>query len=534
MDGAEALSLSPSIDTDNHNDTVSSKVACQVAKLAELVSIYFPQYGPVEYTRIEVLAGTETKYQCSVNMFGVMVESAGVHDNWEAAREATAQCAVTVLSEFLRLVQARQDDSKFGKLFTPVVKAMEVYQTVPSSAVRRKREEMQRQGHGIVLPMEDNPEVEAAKAEFLGPVLNGILNKLCHPSIADSQKDDPSTSTTPSTSTVIVSKKPASESQEINPISFLYQHYQKRSNQVEPPSIEHFTKARYFGAVGKYFGHKVVVKALYTKKNDARYEAARLLCLQIMGDLVTFRVIPPDLSDESGVEAKEASVATSKVVISDTIPSDSPISLGISIQPVAAGGATIKDLSDSFVKEIPSGPLEERGLMDRAFIIIFNDFLQKMHLPMPNFSYFTVNQSLTRAYCCRVKDFDGQIFMSYAFIKKQDAKEDCVGRIVLYMLKKGMIDAYGRPVKILPPKIAAPPRPPPHMMPFPPPPMAGMPPPFMPPAGMMQMRSLPLPFTPPGMMSMPMPPHLHQRPVRTPRPPPFMEEQHPSQRPRST
>jgi len=80
-----------------------------------------------------------------------------------------------------------------------------------------------------------------------------------------------------------------------NPITLLHEHYQKKSSILEPPRLDTFDKERFFGAVCQYEGHSTYTLAVYKRKNDAKMEAARLMCVHIFGNLFTFDPIPPDV-----------------------------------------------------------------------------------------------------------------------------------------------------------------------------------------------------------------------------------------------
>lgn len=163
-------------------------------------------------------------------------------------------------------------------------------------------------------------------------------------------------------------------------------------------------------------------------------EAARLMCIQIFGNLFHFDPIQPDVPNVTSVEASNVVIAkTSSMVTAESSSLIKP-----------APSAALTDVVDKFLKDIPSGPATITPPNNLRFVSIVNEFCQMTRQNVPDYQFVTVNQSMTSSFCCRVESFDGKSFMSYAFTKKNDAKEDCAARIYEYLLERGLVTSNGK------------------------------------------------------------------------------------------
>lgn len=399
--------------------------------LQQLVSMYFPQYGELQYRKIAVGGADadpdpdlnleleleldaerpqkEKGYRCAVNVFGLVVEGRDVHREWHDAKEAAALLAHTLLTDFLRLVRGRHDDALFGKLFRPLVEEMQRLCPPPAAS----GESAGLAPHTLLSHLERDAAQQATRT-LAGPLLFPLLASL------DAAPRDPAPPSAPPQPQppAPISAKPSQQ----NPVSFLYEHWQRRSSTTAEPAFEFFAQRTFFGAIGRYDGREAVVRAVYKRKSDARSEAARLLCHQLFADLVSFSPIPPDAPD---LEEHGA--------------------LLLAAPPAAAAATASANSSVPNVRaeDLPAAPLGKACPKNRKYVSLINEYCQITRTALPDYRTLTLNQSLSTAYCCCVDSYDGRPFASYAFVKKADAKDDCAGRIFWHLVARGAFTDQG-------------------------------------------------------------------------------------------
>jgi hypothetical protein len=428
------------------NDTISN-----VERLGNVLTLYFPQHGTPEFRRLPV-PGHST-FRCEVNLFGMPVETREQFSSWSDAKEAAAQNAFILLSEFLRLIRGRQDDPVFGKIFAPLIKELETFRAVNNVDVAE--EEKVAMGHGRVIG--SNMRDETTKERMLGPILSPLVagftsgvGRIVALS-ADTARIgvvEPTTDKMDGSESLSNNER---RSNVVNPISILYQHYQKRSSSIDCPKFEEFDRRGYYGCIGRYMGHEAVIKAVYRKRNDARYEAARILCSKVLGDLVVIVPIAPNCPDTEDILVKDYSMGRTQTLLNKSsengVVQVSAAPMPIIIHDINAAknnpGSTV---TEEHLKGMPTGPWTEKLLNGKKYISAVLEYCQKMQVSPPIYRDMSVNQSLTNAYCVRVESFDGRSFMSYAHTRKQDAKEDCAARIFQHLLKKRFVDEDGQVV----------------------------------------------------------------------------------------
>lgn len=458
--------------------------------LADVISGYFPQYGPLKYVPIEVnsweaaapssssshspFPSPASAIRCSLQLFGVAIETTKTFDRWEEAQEETARLGLLLVEEFLRLLMARQDNPLFGTVPRPVVQDPPSSLSSSQSVMVSSRGSLSEEHPMKVLTLENDQEVREAQQNFLGPLIGPILGHrggTLERKVRNRASDQQARMATDT------------------PLSALNRHWQGHSSSMSTPStvlarpkIESFAQARHFGATGQYAGYEVFVGALYLRKNDARQEAARLLCLQIMGDVSLPQRIPSDIDSHGTIEGRVRNDDDGHPIMTDTggqsIPLGSKQKLP-SREPLGSGSEATKErdtlvttapsgtgLDLDILKDLPSGPLAARGKeRSSSFIAILNEFCQKTHISTPEFSFYHhVKSNQAQAFSCRVVSFptttDGlavretflppaRSFMSYLFGRRQEAKEDCAGRIVEYLIEEGSMTPQGQPTKLL-------------------------------------------------------------------------------------
>ncbi|PJF16935.1 hypothetical protein PSACC_03272 [Paramicrosporidium saccamoebae] len=415
-----------------------------VEKLQNLLAMYFPQFGEVQYQRIEVegsghfasRAGAMSlvQYRCRALLFGMPIETRTVYAEWDTAKEAAAQSAFTILAEFLRLVHGRTDDPMFGKMFAPLVKELEAYRQQPVPMLLEEQAAIDA-GHQPVIRLTDYDKGTEAKERVLGPLLSAVYAKVTNPNDKDKVPASPEADQPKATTAMDVEPASVSRPPDQNPMSVLYTHCQKSNGKLAKPEFTDFRKDVYFGAIGTYAGEKVAVAAVYRKKQEAFQEAARLLCERILGNVIQFKPIPADCTGPTLVDAQNFIVANSIDVVTNTIKVQS------------AASTSVKELEE-WQRELPSGPASvEYPPGGQKFVSLVNEFCQIMGMPGPNFTTRNVNASLSLSYCCIVDNFYDKKYVSYAFQKKQEAKEDCAARIFQDLKDRGLVNERGKAIK---------------------------------------------------------------------------------------
>lgn len=460
--------------------STSSRVRSYRQDLAEVVSQYFPQYGPLEYVPMEVSSQEATiaspTLRCSLRLLGLTIEAAETFDSWEEAQEETARLGLSLVKEFLGLLMARQDNSLFESALRPMIRNLDSFPSLassqPEASTALPRGAVSEEHPMGVLTMEDDYEVREARQSFLGPLLGPILGHRVNSPRRDTEKK--AICSAPPDGTAKISDQQSRVTTEDNPISFLYRHWQRHSSSttLARPEIEGFARAPHFGAVGRYAGHEVFVEAFYLRKNAARQEAARLLCLRIVDDVLPFKPIPPDRTIEDKVRDHGQTMimdtgtrASSETDKQSLWESPDPGSRAVrNREALVVTNASRDGLDPDVMAKLPPGSLMEGGerLSGRSSsIVLLNEFCQKMHLPIPEYVFYhNVKDGPTQAYWCRVAAFpviadeltvtEGSLpparsFMSELFRRKRDAKEDCAGRIVKYLIEEGSMTPQGQP-----------------------------------------------------------------------------------------
>lgn len=392
-------------------------------EIERLLCLYFPQYPPLEYRNISPISNT---YLMETNLFDINIRSFTSFNNLVEAEEETAKLCVDLLTSFLSALKMDfNDDDKISNIglkevFDPLIKFMKEFK--PKSISVDNFE-----GANEVIS-EDKWRLSFVAEEMVGPLLDNIqedhgrkkeftideIANYCNNGISPFEK-------------IIEIQDSTSNIAEDNAISFLFQHWQKKSHTLQPPTFDFFTKGQYHGCSLSFDGHSIIIPAIYKKRMDAKCEAARKGVECIFGTLKKFDPIKPDDPLALLSWNKDCNISHEMLNIDHYDKK-----------------AQFLTSSPSTQLKIPNDILDIKPPSGLNFVSLVNEYCQLNRLDVPIFKSITRNEGLNViSFCCSIESFvdiDCPI-ISQSFSKKSDAKNDCAGRLYKKMCDKGMIDS---------------------------------------------------------------------------------------------
>lgn len=500
----------PLLAADAANIGLGERRASAVDRLGELMTLYFPQAGPVKFEQVAAADGRpEDRTRCAINLFGLKLEtevgpslssplssplsSSPPPSDWETAKERTAQLGLELMENFLQKIYGRRDDPKFGKVFDRLIKDLEALKpdTNPVAPAEQQQDketaeptletpispgqlEALRKQHLQPLVLEHQKTPAEMEREVMGPLLASVYSvstDTANPIVRPSSQQPPQSPQKPAEPTPTPASAPptggastgtskivkmvdpllqpstvpaaANTSANNNPVCELFVHHQKLGGVGAPPSFEEFQgRGVLWGATGNYHGFTVTVKAAFKKRNDAKYEAARLIYERLMGDTGRFKPIDPEIAAD--IEAKNVVIGRTNVVIGKDERSGDVQIMASASKALSVEDPTTKKTIRDYLRQMPSGPGTRTPPDGKRFISILNEYCQRIRINPPKYLEVVGNESLGPSHCCIVEDFDDKTFISYAFTRKRDAQEDCALRIFEHLLEKGRVDEMGR------------------------------------------------------------------------------------------
>lgn len=427
-----------------------------VDKLEALLASFYPQYARVRYIPAQVnleefnassssrnkklSSGSNHRYRCKVFLFEMFLECRDLYLTLDEAKEAVATMAVDLLAEFNSVIQSRSADARFGILFQPLVE--EMTKNLASHSLDPVEEERVSYGHKPITSVERYKEVGSLGLQkgILSANLSAIYEKMN--STGTVQPGAPSKpAPAPSQAEPHVPKKlmvPTAEEALTDPLTAIHSHCQKRAGACDAPDFQIFEgkNRMLFGCIGKYDGKSYIAEGIYKTKKDAKRAAAALICQDVFGISV------PVGGSGTAVAAKDAVIASS-FDIKGTSAAFGP--------GVHAAIEKIEPAPDKITLEPPPG---------KKYISMVNECCQVNKLSQPDYqcqtgdnisAYFIIHalNSFDKATLQRIgghANSDEELpkrFISAAFTRKNDAKEDCAARVYLYLKEHGVFNENG-------------------------------------------------------------------------------------------
>lgn len=408
-------------------------------EVERLLCMYFPQYPPLEYRNVSF---DKECFLVEVNLFDVNVCSEESFTYLEEAEEETAKLCLELLTSFLKALKINntntenEDEIGLKEVFDPLVKFMREFK--PKLIAKQDGEVLN------AVFSEEQWKSSFIGEELVGPLLDNITSE--HGRNKEFSLDQIDTFSKDGTSPLEREdlKCNVSNVVEENAISFLFQHWQKKSQTLQPPIFEFFTKGPYHGCSLKFDGDSIIVPAVYKKRIDAKCEAARIGVAQIFGPLKKFTPLKPDepmalnswLNDKSIIEVNE----NAQISFNLTDDNVSNVSLKpwdhIQLNPLLP--SQLQQLIS-----IPTDTLDIKAPPGLNFVSLVNEYCQMNRLDLPKFNSITKNEGLNViSFCSSIDSFpliNGPI-MSQSFSKKSEAKNDCAGRLYKILVERGLIN----------------------------------------------------------------------------------------------
>lgn len=445
-------------DTVMGNAPMEEAASSHVDQLQSLLASYYPQYARVNYIPVPVdnneLVGSEAlsksqlhessiRYRCQVTLFEMLIETRDLYLTFEEAKEAAAKVALDLLAEFNNVIRSRSTEARFGRLFQPLVEEMTKGLATTTSMIDPLEQQKVDQGHAPVISVEYYKglgTLDMQKSLFTSK-LAACYEKMSAAGIpakmAKVTPNPPKQNVAVTANTTEPSKESFDDSL-VDPLSAIHQHFQKQGGTCAAPDFEFFDgKTRnMFGCIGKYQGQSYVAPGTYKTKKDAKRAAAILICRAIFGTSA------PVASIDTVVETNDTVIARSSDVKG-------------SIVTVNSGQATpverIEPSTSKLELEPPAG---------KRFVSIINECCQVNRLPQPDYQCQT-GDSINSYYVMHLSNpfnpatirllggtcSDDQVlpkrFVSAPFTKKADAKEDCAGRVFVFLKEQSVFDENG-------------------------------------------------------------------------------------------
>lgn len=441
-------------------------------QLQSLISLHYPQYGQLVY---EVERGEDGKASCRVTLFGMQIESQERYASGEEAREAVAKVALDIVHELHRILLHRPDnDQRIQMLFKPLQEALAA-QVGSVPTVAPEEMEMVRMGLPPLVQEERlkrEAEDQVTPSPF-NPLLTSILRKISQTAqgvaqeVAQgvAQQGGEKTVQSFAQGTVQAEVDPSIKACEeaFNPVIALHQHWQRRMTSCDQPSYDYFTKQGYFGCICRYDGHEMRAEAHYRSKNSAKLEASRLCCIAIFGEAcVTFEPPPhDDAADEikRQKEVRQKEETREREAREREARDREAREAREAVQTAQVTPVTVAPLQGTQTMEGVTEIQAAHSAIDftlrngRKFVSLINEYCQIARLPQPEYQYYS-GKTLSSFFVCFCDNFiEGdqekpigvrEKFVSAAFAKKTDAKEDCAARIFCHLEQHGFVDRDGR------------------------------------------------------------------------------------------
>lgn len=430
----------------------TNPIAGNVDKLEALLASFYPQYARVRYIPVQVnldelskdkrqlSADSNIRYRCKVFLFEMFLECRDLYLTLDEAKEAVASMAVDLLAEFNSVIQCRSTDNRFGILFQPLLE--EMTKNLASHSIDPSEEERVSYGHKAVTSVERYKEVGSLGLQkgILSANLSAIYEKMNATGTVQSG-GTPKPTPAPTPSEPHVPKKlmmPTAEEALVDPLTAIHSHCQKRAGACDAPDFQIFEgKTRsMFGCIGKYDGRSYIAEGIYKTKKDAKRAAAALICQDVFGISV------PVAGSDTAVAAKDAVIASSF----DVKGTSTAFGAG-----VHAAIEKIEPAAEKITAEPPPG---------KKYISMVNECCQVNKLSQPDYQCQTGDNISTYFIIHALNCFDkatiqrigGQVsteaelpkrFISAAFTRKNDAKEDCAARIYFFLREHGVFNENG-------------------------------------------------------------------------------------------
>lgn len=425
-----------------------------VDKLEALLASFYPQYARVRYIPVQVnleefnesstskdkrpISGSNHRYRCKVFLFEMFLECRDLYLTLDEAKEAVATMAVDLLAEFNSVIRSRSADARFGILFQPLID--EMTKNLASHSLDPVEEERISYGHKPVTSVERYKEVGSLGLQkgILSANLSAIYEKMN--STGTVQPGGPS-KPAPTPSHTEVPKKlmvPTAEEALTDPLTAIHSHCQKRAGACDAPDFQMFEgkNRMLFGCIGKYDGKSYIAEGIYKTKKDAKRAAAALICQDVFG------ISLPVAGSDTAVAAKDGLIASSF----DVKGTSAAFGPG-----VHAAIEKIEPASEKITLEPPPG---------KKYISMVNECCQVNKLSQLDYqcqtgdnisAYFIIHaiNSFDRATLQRIGGHanpDEELpkrFISAAFTRKNDAKEDCAARVYIYLREHGVFNENG-------------------------------------------------------------------------------------------
>lgn len=358
------------------------------------------------------------KYRCRLNFLGMFIQSLGYFKNFQAAKINVSSIANSILNEMNRLIISKSLDDSYDELLAPIVSELKIQ--VPMDSPPNNIDQFDDSNPIPIISHIQKLSIKDKINDLISTISQKISSANSHPerlNVSSSNHD--------------MIQNVMEFQDKVNPVSVLYQHYQKRSAMdLLPPKFDHFERRGYYGCILEYCGKKFVVEAIYRIKNDSKYEAAKLACI--------------DLFDKQFLFTKSSSV------------SDEIFSRENSKEAVICTSSELSTLEFKKIHDVIPAKVSSSFSLDgiKSCVTCLNEFCQLNKLPLPDFQFQT-GLTISSFYICYLKYFlpdeemdkDGIQFASSAFVKKNEAKEDCAKRVIQKLLRDGMVTNDGKPIK---------------------------------------------------------------------------------------
>jgi len=415
-----------------------------VDKLEALIATFYPQYALVRYMpiRVEKHEGSIVRWRCKLHLFEMLLECRKAYISLEEAKEAVARTAIDLLTEFNIVIRSRSTDARFGQLFQPLLDEM-TKSLVNSSMLDPIEEEKIALGHEPVLSVEKYKDLGSLSLQksVLSANLSAIYEKMTSTGMAQTNKQQApvqvnqkaTKSNIPSSNSYNILPVGGDGSELMDPLSAIHVHYQKRAGSCEAPDFQIFEgkSKMLFGCIGKYDGKNYIAEGIYKTKKDAKRAAAVLICQDIFG--------------------ANCPVAVAGVVVGSTNAV------------VANFHGISREQSNEKINPAPER-LSEAPPVGKRFVSLVNECCQVHRLSQPDYqcktgesiSNFFILHALNTFDPSTIQRLGGSIkvgeelprrFVSAAFTKKMDAKEDCAARIYAFLRDCGVFSLDGNLTK---------------------------------------------------------------------------------------
>lgn len=415
-------------------------------EVERLLCMYFPQYPPLEYRNVSF---GKDNFLAEVKLFDVNVCSEQSFSTVEEAEEETAKLCFELLTSFLKALKIdnsnteNEDEIGLKEVFEPLVKFMKEYKPKPMA-------KQDSEGFNEVFS-EEQWKSSFIGEELVGPLLDNITSE--HGKNKEFSLEQIDTFSKDGTSPLEKEELKCNVNNvvEENAISFLFQHWQKKSQTLQPPIFEFFTKGPYHGCSLKFDGDSIIVPAVYKKRIDAKCEAARIGVAQIFGPLKKFTPLKPDepMALNTWLTDRSINEVIGNAQISCNLSDDNVANVSLKPLNHIQSKSLLQPQNQQQIP-IPTDTLEIKAPQGLNFVSLVNEYCQMNRLDLPKFNSLTRNEGLNViSFCSSIDSFPSidDPIMSQSFSKKSEAKNDCAGRLYKILVERGLINPKtGKPV----------------------------------------------------------------------------------------